>query len=122
MKAIHKLLTNFLSLALLFSWNPVSSIAGGNDVKEPTKTEAAPAQANNNSSTLDDQKSVAITVYNSNIALVKDTRTLRLPRGTSQLRFMDVAQQINATSVAIKSLTAPNGLAVVEQKPTNMIC
>ncbi len=66
-------------------------------------------------STIEDQKSVAITVYNSNLGLVKDTRTLRLPRGTSQLRFMDVAQQINATSVHIKSVTAPNALAVVEQ-------
>jgi hypothetical protein len=67
------------------------------------------------SSTIEDQKSVAITVYNSNIGLVKDTRTLRLPRGASQLRFMDVAQQINPTTVHIKSLTAPNALEVVEQ-------
>lgn len=66
-------------------------------------------------STLDDQQGVAITVYNSNLGLVKDTRTLRLPRGTSQLRFMDVAQQINATTVHIKSVTAPDTLNVVEQ-------
>ncbi len=67
------------------------------------------------SSTIDDQKSVAVTVYNSNIGLIKDTRTLRLGRGTYQLRFMDVAQQINPTTVHIKSLTAPATLAVVEQ-------
>ncbi|HYE73424.1 MAG TPA: hypothetical protein VEF04_08835, partial [Blastocatellia bacterium] len=80
------------------------------------KAEPAPAsQVSSGSSTLDDQKSVAITIYNSNIGLVKDTRTLRLPRGTSQLRFMDVAQQINATTVHIKSLTAPNAFDVVEQ-------
>lgn len=66
-------------------------------------------------STIEDQQSVAITVYNSNLGLVKDTRTLRLPRGTSQLRFMDVAQQINATTVHIKSVTAPDTLNVVEQ-------
>lgn len=58
-------------------------------------------------SSIEDQKSVAITVYNSDLGLVKDTRLLQLPRGTSQLRFMDVAQQINAASVHIKSLTAP---------------
>lgn len=67
------------------------------------------------SSTIDNQEKVAITVYNSNIGLVKDTRTIRLPRGTSQLRFMDVAQQINPTTVHIKSLTGPNALDVVEQ-------
>lgn len=66
-------------------------------------------------STIDDQSNVAITVYNSNLGLVKDTRTLRLPRGASMLRFMDVAQQINPTTVHIKSLTAPNALSVIEQ-------
>jgi hypothetical protein len=74
-------------------------------------------QTNNSTgtSTIEEQKNVAITVYNSNIGLVKDTRTLRLPRGTSLLRFMDVAQQINATSVHIKSVTAADALNVVEQ-------
>ncbi len=71
--------------------------------------------AQTGTSTIEDQQSVAITVYNSNLGLVKDTRTLRLPRGASQLRFMDVAQQINPTTVHIKSTTAPDALAVVEQ-------
>jgi len=66
-------------------------------------------------STIEDQKNVAITVYNSNIGLVKDTRALRLPRGVSQLRFMDVAQQINPATVHIKSTTAPDALNVIEQ-------
>jgi hypothetical protein len=66
-------------------------------------------------STIEDQQRVAITVYNSNLGLVKDTRTLRLPPGASQVRFMDVAQQINPATVHIKSLTAPNALEVVEQ-------
>ncbi|MGH9767574.1 MAG: DUF4139 domain-containing protein [Blastocatellia bacterium] len=66
-------------------------------------------------STIENQQSVAITVYNSNLGLVKDTRTLRLPRGASQLRFMDVAQQINPATVHIKSTTAPNALDVIEQ-------
>jgi hypothetical protein len=67
------------------------------------------------SSSIDDQQKVAITVYNSNLGLVRDTRSLRLPRGTSQLRFMDVAQQIKSSTVHIKSLTAPADLRVVEQ-------
>ena len=66
-------------------------------------------------STIEDQKNVAITVYNSNLGLVKDTRALRLPRGVSQLRFMDVAQQINPATVHIKSTTAPDALNVIEQ-------
>ncbi len=80
----------------------------------PQSTTQQPSQQAG-TSTLEDQKSVAITVYNSNLGLVKDTRTLRIPRGTSLLRFMDVAQQINATSVHIKSITAADALNVVEQ-------
>ena len=95
--------------------------AGGKKMNEETTLVESAGQAASQTagqpgtSTIEDQKSVAITVYNSNLGLVKDTRTLRLPRGTSQLRFMDVAQQINATSVHIKSVTAPNALEVVEQ-------
>jgi hypothetical protein len=85
---------------------------GGKMNPEPVEPQAS-QQAG--TSTLEDQKSVAITVYNSNLGLVKDTRTLRIPRGTSLLRFMDVAQQINATSVHIKSITAADALNVVEQ-------
>jgi hypothetical protein len=80
-----------------------------------TTTEQAATSSQTGTSTIEDQQSVAITVYNSNLGLVKDIRTIRLPHGASLLRFMDVAQQINATSVHIKSLTAPNELAVVEQ-------
>lgn len=113
MNTSKKILSHTLSLVLLFSLSPVSGWAGGDTMNEPNN--ATPAQPQANNSTLDDQKSVAITVYNSNIGLVKDTRTLRMPRGTSQLRFMDVAQQINPTTVHIKSLTAPNALSVIEQ-------
>src|ERR1700738_3883542 len=41
--------------------------------------------------TLDDQTELAVTVYNSDIALVRDVRSLTLSRGTSDLRFMDIA-------------------------------
>ena len=110
---MKKWLTQFLAFALILSVTPKLNFAG--DIMNDTNKPEPVAQSSNNTSTLDDQKNVAITIYNSNIALVKDTRTLKLPRGTSQVRFMDVAQQINAATVHIKSLTAPNALAVVEQ-------
>jgi len=105
------LASHLLALAIL----AVNTLAAGapDETRREGATMSTPAQAA--SSTIEDQKSVAITVYNSNIGLVKDTRTLRLQRGASQLRFMDVAQQINPTTVHIKSLTAPNALEVVEQ-------
>jgi hypothetical protein len=66
-------------------------------------------------STLADQKEVAVTVYNSNVALVRDVRQLRLPTGTVDLRFMDIAAQVNPVTVHIVSLTAPKELTVLEQ-------
>ncbi|HKV38002.1 MAG TPA: DUF4139 domain-containing protein, partial [Blastocatellia bacterium] len=63
----------------------------------------------------DDQKAVAITIYNSNLGLVRDTRVIETPRGESSLNFEGVATQINAATVHIKSLTDPNALAVIEQ-------
>ncbi len=111
-----KIAAHLLAMAL------VAGIAGAgvsDDLRREAKnamdeTEAEGSQTTGQS-TLDDQRSVAITVYNSNLGLVKDTRALRLQRGASQLRFMDVAQQINPTTVHIKSLTAPNALEVIEQ-------
>lgn len=61
------------------------------------------------------QKSVQLTVYNSNFALVKDVRTINLAKGINQLEVEDVAAQIDATSVLFKSLTAPNSVVILEQ-------
>jgi hypothetical protein len=66
-------------------------------------------------STETDQKDLAVTVYNSNIALVRDVRRLRLPVGTVDLRFMDIAAAVNPATVHIVSLTAPKELTVLEQ-------
>jgi hypothetical protein len=73
-----------------------------------------PAQ-NTESSTLADQKDLAVTVYNSNLALVRDVRQLRLPTGAVDLRFMDIAAKVNPATVHIVSLTAPKALTVLEQ-------
>jgi hypothetical protein len=66
-------------------------------------------------STIDDQQSVSLTIYNVNLGLVKDLRTLKLPQGVGELRFMDVASQIIPTSVHIRSLVHPASLSVLEQ-------
>ena len=100
------------NLAAANDLNDAPNKAGGKMNPEP----AVPQTANpTGTSTIEEQKNVSITVYNSNLGLVKDTRVIRVPRGTSLLRFMDVAQQINATSVHIKSLTAADALNEVEQ-------
>ncbi|HXX56731.1 MAG TPA: DUF4139 domain-containing protein [Thermodesulfovibrionales bacterium] len=67
------------------------------------------------SSGVDDQTGVAVTIYNVNLGLVKDQRSLKLPKGMGELRFMDVASQIIPTSVHIKSLLNTDSLQVLEQ-------
>jgi hypothetical protein len=62
-----------------------------------------------------DQTDLAITVYNSNLALVRDVRQIRLPAGVFPLRFEDVAASINPATVHFRSLTDPVKLSVVEQ-------
>src|SRR5271157_5530150 len=66
-------------------------------------------------STEQDQKELAVTVYNSNVALVRDVRRVRLPDGAIDLRYMDIAAQVNPATVHIVSLTAPKDLNVLEQ-------
>ena len=63
----------------------------------------------------DAQKDVAVTVYNGNLGLVKDIRETRLPAGTTEVQFQDVAALIDPTSVHLKSLTDPAGLKILEQ-------
>jgi hypothetical protein len=66
-------------------------------------------------STEQDQKELAVTVYNSNVALVRDVRRVHLPGGVIDLRYMDIAAQVNPATVHIVSLTAPKELNVLEQ-------
>ena len=66
-------------------------------------------------STLSDQVDLAVTVYNSNIALVRDVRQVNLPGGVFDLRFMDIAASVNPATVHFRSLTEPTRLSVLEQ-------
>lgn len=66
-------------------------------------------------STGGEQKDLAVTVYNSNVALVRDVRRVHLPTGTVDLRFEDIAASVNPVTVHIVSLNAPKDLTVLEQ-------
>jgi hypothetical protein len=62
-----------------------------------------------------DQADLAVTVYNSNIALVRDVRQIHLPSGMFPLHFEDVAASINPATVHFRSLVDPAKLNVIEQ-------
>ncbi len=63
----------------------------------------------------DSRESVMVTVYNNNYGLVREVRRADLPVGTLELEVSDVAEQIDPTSVAFKSLTAPGAVGILEQ-------
>jgi hypothetical protein len=66
-------------------------------------------------STLADQQSVAVTIYNENLALVKDTRRLALDAGANRLALREVSGRMRPETAQLRSLTHPGALALVEQ-------
>jgi len=58
---------------------------------------------------------VALTVYNSNFALVREQRRLRLGTGRVALAYEDVAAQLQPATVHLQPLGAPDDLLVLEQ-------
>lgn len=81
----------------------------------PSAATFARSGADELTSNSEDQKSVALTIYNVNLGLVRDRRDIQLPGGETSLKFAGVASQINPATVHIKSLTNPKELSVVEQ-------
>ncbi|MFM9913500.1 MAG: DUF4139 domain-containing protein [Methylophilaceae bacterium] len=66
-------------------------------------------------STLQDQQSVAVTIYNENLALVKDQRRITLNSGQNQLAFRDVSALIRPETALLRSISNAGGLSLIEQ-------
>ncbi len=66
-------------------------------------------------STLQDQQSVAVTIYNQDLALVKDQRRISLGSGANTLAFRDVSAQIRPETALLRSISTPGKLSVIEQ-------
>src|SRR6267143_387543 len=111
------------TLAALLSAGVLYSATRGHRgaTQEKEAHSASPDQASRDQAARDqatsvnDQTDLAITVYNSNIALVRDVRQLTLPAGDFRLKFMDIAATVNPATVHFRSLTEPDKLGVIEQ-------
>ena len=62
-----------------------------------------------------DQADLAVTVYNSSLALIRDIREFALPAGESDQQFIDIAATVNPATVHFRSLTDPSRVGVLEQ-------
>ncbi len=89
----------------IFAWS-------GHDGRVEAVKRADPAVV---TATLKDQTDLFVTVYNSNIALVRDVRQLALPSGTLDLQLADIAASVNPATVHFRSLSEPSKLAMLEQ-------
>ncbi|MBN1155785.1 DUF4139 domain-containing protein [candidate division KSB1 bacterium] len=58
---------------------------------------------------------MSLTIYNEDLALVKEIRDIKLSQGLNQIEFTEVAAHIDPTSVHVKSIDAPNEVKVIEQ-------
>jgi hypothetical protein len=83
--------------------------------REANPVAATPGATGQDKTTIDDQIDLSVTVYNSDIALVRDVRNLQLPSGDFDLQFMDIAATVNPATVHFRSLTEPSRVNVLEQ-------
>jgi hypothetical protein len=104
-------LAALLSAGVLYSATRNHRAITSDDTQEKEGRPVSPDQ----STSLNDQTDLAVTIYNSNIALVRDVRQLTLPAGYFRLKFMDIAATVNPATVHFRSLTEPAKLGVIEQ-------
>jgi hypothetical protein len=93
----------------------IAIVAGVIGVARPDVPKAEEKPPQDLTTGIDDQSDLSLTVYNSDVALVRDVRNLTLPRGIGNLRFMDIAATINPSTVHFRSITEPSQVGVLEQ-------
>ncbi|PKO64065.1 MAG: DUF4139 domain-containing protein, partial [Betaproteobacteria bacterium HGW-Betaproteobacteria-17] len=74
---------------------------------------AAPREAL--ATTAADQQSVAVTIYNDNLALIRDARRVRLARDMNLLTWRDVSAQMRPETAQLRNRTNPVGFRLQEQ-------
>jgi hypothetical protein len=75
----------------------------------------ASADSGEHVSTLADQRGVGVTIYNNDLAVVRDRRHISLPRGETHLALRDVSAKMQPQTAVLQSLGSGDHLAVVEQ-------
>ncbi len=61
------------------------------------------------------EKGVALTIYNDNFAVVKESREMLFQEGVNKLKFTDVASAIDPTSVRFECVSSPGAVSILEQ-------
>jgi hypothetical protein len=72
----------------------------------------SPAQIKQSAS---ERTSVDLTIYNQNLALIREERTIDLLKGLNRITIPDIPATIDGTSLHFSSLTDPSAVKVIEQ-------
>jgi hypothetical protein len=79
------------------------------------QTQRSAAPVIEHRSTLDDQQSVALTIYNEDLALIKDARSVVLEPGINRLALRDVSARMRPETAQLRSLSHPGAFDLLEQ-------
>ncbi len=80
-----------------------------------TPSVASTDNAQTATSSVTQRTDVGVTVYNNDLALVRDVRQMHLPTGEILLTFEDVATEIRPETVSMRAIGAPASLVIYEQ-------
>ncbi|KPJ66771.1 MAG: hypothetical protein AMJ43_07120, partial [Coxiella sp. DG_40] len=61
------------------------------------------------------EQGVALTIYNDNFAVVRESRQMSFEKGVNTKKFTDVASAIDPTSVNFQCLSEPSAISILEQ-------
>jgi hypothetical protein len=75
----------------------------------------APVYADEIKTTVEDQQELSITVYNHDLALIRDVRNLELKKGLNRVAIREVSAQIRPETAIITSLSHPGSLSLLEE-------
>jgi hypothetical protein len=66
-------------------------------------------------STSGERTSVDLTIYNENLCLIREVRSLELEQGVSSIVIPDIPRTIDGSSLHFQSLTSPQSVRILEQ-------
>ena len=111
----NKKLATRLSLITVATISALALYSFGTNAAEKVSAQVATADIQELRSTLDDQQGVAVTIYNQDLALVKDARKVKLKTGLNALAMRDVSGQMRPETALLRSISAPGSLSLLEQ-------
>jgi len=102
-----------LAALVLLALQATCALAQQQPIIPLTATNATAGQERR--STLEDQQYIAVTIYNEDLALVKDARNASIDSGANHLALRDVSARMRPETAQLRSLSHPGSFDLLEQ-------